>query len=156
MAILKSETNQTRWHRMTPEQQRRRLEQMRAWQAANKDRVRSYYKYQKKTNNAGYGTKQAKAKYEFVRDAKIAIGKCADCEFPCDDITHVCFAFDHIDPSQKRFSLSKNRKYTFDEIRTEIDKCELVCHNCHAIRTYLNGHNRTVDTTSSLDQPTLF
>lgn len=130
---------------MSPEQKARRLETMYAWQAANKDRIRELARkrYKAKPRTGGYGNYERAKKYDHVRDAKILAGQCADCGFPCDEVTHVCFAWDHIDPSTKSFSLSKSHLHTWDEINAELAKCELVCHNCHAIRTYLEGHNRT-------------
>lgn len=157
MAVRKDHTNQSRWHRMTPEQKAARIETMRAWQRANPDRVAKYRAKQSKSQRqTGYGDFTRARKYDYVRDQKIERGHCADCGFPCDEMTHVCFAWDHLDPTQKSFSLSKAHKYTWDEITQEIGKCELVCHNCHALRTYLEGHNRTERNTSSNNQPTLF
>ena len=159
--IRKDHQNVSRWQAMSPEQRARRMESIRAWQAANKDRIRETNRKRYRAKNPqvrqGYARYEAAAKYDHVRDAKIKVGECIDCGFPCDDVTHVCFAWDHIDPSTKSFSLSKAPNRTWDEIDAEIDKCELVCHNCHAIRTYLERHNRTerrqlTDET----QPTLF
>lgn len=39
--------------------------------------------------------------------------------------------FHHIDPSQKDFALSKSTK-SFEELKAEVDKCMLLCANCHA------------------------
>jgi 5-methylcytosine-specific restriction endonuclease McrA len=40
--------------------------------------------------------------------------------------------FHHIDPSQKDFNISHFRKYSFDDItKYELDKCALLCANCH-------------------------
>jgi transposase-like protein len=41
-------------------------------------------------------------------------------------------AFHHIDPSQKDFSLSEKRAWSVPRLIKEVDKCILVCHNCHA------------------------
>lgn len=45
--------------------------------------------------------------------------------------------FDHIDPSTKKFAISRviNRIKDFSRIEAEIAKCEVRCANCHAIRT---------------------
>ena len=60
-------------------------------------------------------------------------GPCVDCggRFPA-----VAMDFDHLDSSDKRWSISgaKNRKWS--DILAEIDKCELVCANCHRVRTH--------------------
>ena len=156
MAVRKDHQNVSKWHAMTPEQKARRLATVRAWQAANKDRVRSYYKKKAKGRPPGYGDYERAKKYNYVRDAKIAIGECADCGFFCDDVSHVCFAWDHQDPLQKSFSLSKAHKYKWEEIDAELAKCELVCHNCHALRTYLEQNHRTESRHLTDDQPTLF
>ncbi len=40
--------------------------------------------------------------------------------------------FHHKDPSKKEFSIAHVKLTTFsDKIRTELDKCELLCANCH-------------------------
>lgn len=40
--------------------------------------------------------------------------------------------FHHTDPSEKDFSISDNFKHrSFEVIRPELDKCILVCSNCH-------------------------
>lgn len=40
--------------------------------------------------------------------------------------------FHHIDPSVKDFNPSSLKRYTFDEkIKNELDKCILLCANCH-------------------------
>lgn len=39
--------------------------------------------------------------------------------------------FHHVDPTQKDFSISKSKGKTFDKIKPELDKCILVCANCH-------------------------
>lgn len=40
--------------------------------------------------------------------------------------------FHHLNPKEKDFNLAHMKKYTFDEkIKKELDKCILVCSNCH-------------------------
>jgi hypothetical protein len=40
--------------------------------------------------------------------------------------------FHHLDPKEKDFNLSNLKKYSFDErVKLELDKCILVCSNCH-------------------------
>ena len=40
--------------------------------------------------------------------------------------------FHHIDPNQKEFSIGSYSYNKFDYLKTELDKCLLVCANCHA------------------------
>ena len=44
--------------------------------------------------------------------------------------------YDHIDPSTKRMNISKMMGYSWSVILEEISKCELLCANCHRIKTY--------------------
>ena len=40
--------------------------------------------------------------------------------------------FHHLNPKEKDFNLSHMKRYTFDDkIKNELDKCVLVCSNCH-------------------------
>jgi hypothetical protein len=40
--------------------------------------------------------------------------------------------FHHFDPITKKFCISQIKNKTEKEIYQELDKCEIVCHNCHA------------------------
>ena len=52
---------------------------------------------------------------------------------------------DHIDPMQKRYTLS-NRSHlgatSWKTLKIEIGKCQVLCRNCHAARTYEEKHNQ--------------
>jgi hypothetical protein len=55
-------------------------------------------------------------------------GKCVKCGY------NKCvraLEFHHIDPSQKDFAPSQNMNMSWDRIKIELDKCILVCSNCH-------------------------
>lgn len=40
--------------------------------------------------------------------------------------------FHHLDPTQKDFSISKVKAWRFDDaIKKELDKCIVLCSNCH-------------------------
>lgn len=51
------------------------------------------------------------------------------------NITALNFDYDfhHLDPNQKDFSIGKQSK-SFAVIRSELDKCVLLCSNCHRKR----------------------
>lgn len=66
---------------------------------------------------------------DFVRKAKDV--PCADCggRFPS-----VCMDFDHI--KDKTFTIAQNKhRWGLKTLQAEIDKCDVVCANCHRIRT---------------------
>lgn len=56
-------------------------------------------------------------------------GKCIHCEY---NNSLVALEFHHVDPSKKDFSISNVRSLTFNNvIKEELDKCILLCSNCH-------------------------
>lgn len=51
--------------------------------------------------------------------------------------------FHHIDPEQKEFSISHRRANKLsDQTKKELDKCIVVCSNCHREQHYKNSDNR--------------
>ena len=48
--------------------------------------------------------------------------------------------FDHIDPSEKKFGIA-DLHAGWDDMITEIDKCRVLCANCHSIHSYVNEHH---------------
>lgn len=62
------------------------------------------------------------------------------CSF-CGENNPVVLDFDHIDPSCKEFNLSDSpRKKSWNKILEEIKKCQVLCSNCHRIKT-MRGRN---------------
>ena len=63
--------------------------------------------------------------------------KCTRCGFnePIPD----CYAFHHRDPTQKDINWGKMKQnnWSIDRIKDELDKCDVLCHNCHSIVHYL-------------------
>jgi predicted HNH restriction endonuclease len=58
-------------------------------------------------------------------------GKCRDCGIKSE--FQEIYDFHHIDPSSKDFAIARNTKI-FNSIRAELEKCVLLCANCHRIR----------------------
>lgn len=56
-------------------------------------------------------------------------GKCQFCGY---DRCISALAFHHLDESTKEFDISGNHALAWERIRIELDKCILVCANCHA------------------------
>ena len=42
--------------------------------------------------------------------------------------------FDHIDKHAKSFGVSSHLSYSLESVKTELDKCQLLCHECHVIK----------------------
>ena len=52
------------------------------------------------------------------------------------------FALDHRDPTQKLFNLSQARSQPAALVLAECRKCELMCHNCHHLKTHKSGDHK--------------
>ncbi len=55
-------------------------------------------------------------------------GKCTKCGY---NKSLAALEFHHIDPSKKDWMPSRLMSYKWEVIKLEIDKCELICSNCH-------------------------
>lgn len=64
-------------------------------------------------------------------------------EKPCSDCGNVfppyCMDFDHL--RDKEFVISNNANTGLARLQAEIDKCDVVCANCHRIRTHKRANN---------------
>lgn len=57
--------------------------------------------------------------------------KCLDCGMS----NPIVLEFDHRDPSTKRFNIADGYLKPKEELLQEVAKCDIVCANCHRIRT---------------------
>lgn len=56
-------------------------------------------------------------------------GKCESCGY---NKCAAALAFHHRDPKKKSFGFGKIRWKSWTELKKELKKCLLLCHNCHA------------------------
>jgi hypothetical protein len=56
-------------------------------------------------------------------------GKCVKCGY---DKCQAALQFHHLDPNQKDFTISHDFSHDVKKLYSEVDKCILVCANCHA------------------------
>lgn len=93
-----------------------------------------YLKLHYKKNPASYlnsSKKSKKRRNELIRKLKEA--PCTDCK---QSFPYYVMDFDHC-RGEKNFLISQaNRRYSDKRILSEIAKCDLVCANCHRIRTF--------------------
>lgn len=68
-------------------------------------------------------------RYRMVAEIKLLVG-CADCGYAENN---EALQFDHL--KDKSFNISNSYLLSVAKILEEIEKCEVVCTNCHAIRT---------------------
>jgi formate-dependent nitrite reductase cytochrome c552 subunit len=78
-------------------------------------------------------TRRQRATLEFLRELRRR--PCADCG---GVFSPWVMDFDHRDPAKKAFNVMSGRAMLRSRSRlmAEIDKCDIVCANCHAARTY--------------------
>lgn len=53
--------------------------------------------------------------------------------------SYVIFDFHHLNPSEKDVDWSKLRLKSDESIKNELNKCVLLCSNCHRKRHHLNS-----------------
>jgi predicted HNH restriction endonuclease len=59
-------------------------------------------------------------------------GKCAICGLEFNGENQTVFDFHHINPEDKLFEIAQSKiSLTNDKMRDELDKCLLLCANCH-------------------------
>lgn len=73
---------------------------------------------------------------EWLNTLKMERG-CIDCGFNSHP---AALHFDHRDPSMKVMAISKMLSFSMEKILAEIEKCDVRCANCHAIRTATEQH----------------
>jgi len=66
---------------------------------------------------------------DYLRDYKLTQG-CVDCGY---NTHHVALDFDHVD-GEKELNVCNAKSIA--QAKKEIEKCEVVCSNCHRIRTF--------------------
>jgi len=96
-------------------------------------------KHKKEYKNVLNRTEEEKKKinYAHVKDFRVRIkeraveykgGKCVICGY---DRCIKALEFHHVNPEEKDFTLGSNTNIAWEKVRKEIEKCILVCANCH-------------------------
>lgn len=92
--------------------------------------TRSHYKRHKRSY-LDRNTRAYQRHRELIRQAKSR--PCADCgiQYP-----YYVMDFDHRDGKNKTFTISEVARITNKSLWREIEKCDVVCSNCHRERTH--------------------
>jgi hypothetical protein len=73
---------------------------------------------------------------EWLIDQKVARVACMDCHKKVERDNTFVFDYDHREPNQKTEAIGTMlHSWTTDRLLHEMDKCDLVCANCHRVRT---------------------
>jgi len=121
---------------------------MKKWRAKNKERELIYSRHYEKNRRCRSKDERKRANYRYndknvtQRRAyfiELLGGKCLNC--PVTDRRLLCF--DHVDPNTKKFQMSGSSlaRRSLESIKEEVAKCQLLCHNCHFLKTLENGDN---------------
>ena len=99
-----------------------------------------YAKNKNKTWSAGY-CKKCSNRYHSKRAQQVKIkmiqykgGKCVDCKLKLEDSHYNVFDFHHLNPDTKDSNFKKIKYQKWEYIKKEINKCVLLCSNCHRLR----------------------
>src|SRR5215467_9540680 len=77
---------------------------------------------------------------QWVNDYKVRVG-CADCGYNAHP---AALDFDHLPGAVKTRDIRSGQNFGWQALMDEIEKCEVVCANCHRIRTVERQARRIV------------
>ena len=97
----------------------------------DKDKQRKYQREWAQKN----GDRARKKKYKKLRAIIIKAKNvpCADCG---EKYPYYVMDFHHVDPSKKNFTMNKHGNRGIEVILAEIEKCIVLCANCHRMREH--------------------
>lgn len=105
----------------------------------NELKKKDEYYYSGGSRSVGYCKKCLNSyHHERVRKVKIKMifykgGKCERCNLSLEDSHYSVFDFHHLDPLLKDVNFRSIKFQKWEKIKNELDKCELLCSNCHRI-----------------------
>ena len=104
------------------------------WKERQKEKNRLKARKYLKNNPEEKKKKNRYATYWRIRKKRELIdykgGECEKCGYSKDVLG--AYDFHHIDPSKKKFGISKWNRLNIKDLIKEVDNCMLVCKNCHA------------------------
>lgn len=117
----------------------RKKKQDPVWMEQRRAKKRAYWATRGKSSQAA---NRAKRRQELL-DRKLHLqrflgGVCKQCGIE----DHRLLDFDHIDPATKAFAISNNFYKPLGDLMAEVEKCQLLCANCHRLKT-LAGKEQT-------------
>ena len=113
------------------------LEYNKKWREENKEYYKEYNEknkkwreeYDKKYRELNREKKREQRKEKRAHCIEYLGGKCVVC-----GTTHN-LQFDHIKREGKKYNITEKLTYKFDNIKEELDKCQLLCAPCHLEKT---------------------
>ena len=87
--------------------------------------------YCKKCHNTYHTKRLANVKLKMI---EYKGNECVDCGLHIDKTHYSVFDFHHINPNEKDLNFKRIKFKSWDKIVYELDKCILLCANCHRLR----------------------
>lgn len=105
------------------------------WVEANQDKMRVYrreYYYKNRDKEKARSLKRRKLVEKEIREYLQNIKISRGCLF-CGEDHVACLDFHHIDPNEKEETISAipKRGWSYERIDKELEKCIVLCSNCH-------------------------
>lgn len=89
-------------------------------------------------NRSEYNQKSKDRRHERkLRALEYKGGICVDCK---QTVHHSAFDFHHIDPQTKHKDPGLMMSHSDEDLFKELDKCILLCSNCHRVRHFHEGY----------------
>lgn len=117
---------------MNQEKIEKRRKYQREWKRKNYDRFKEKVRKAQQKNRAAYLKKAILRSRENKQKAVEYLGnQCKRCEgkFPLE-----VYDFHHRNPIQKDFGIAYIKGRKFENMKEELNKCDLLCANCHRVR----------------------
>ena len=122
---------------MTNSQKEKKAEYDKKYRELNKEKIAEYYQLNKEKISEYYqlnNEKIRKQQREHIKEKRAICleylgGKCVKCG------TIHNLQFDHIKREGKKYEISSRVNNKFDNLKEELDKCQLLCASCHLDKT---------------------
>ena len=103
------------------------------YRANNKEKLREYYSNTKEVQIQQVLQRRENNKAEYIL---LKGGKCEICGFEYNGENAACFDFHHENPEEKEYNSSTAIRLRREKALKELEKCQLVCANCHRLIHY--------------------
>ena len=105
------------------------------WQSMCIDCTKKYHHSHFVDNRASYYASRDRSQQK-IRDWIIQYKQSHPC-VDCKGYFHpAAMHFHHLDPATKVDGIASLSRYSLRRVKDEVAKCELVCANCHAVKTW--------------------
>lgn len=103
------------------------------YKANNKEKLKEYYLNTKEIQIKQVLQRRENNKAEYIL---LKGGKCEICGFEYNGENAACFDFHHENPEEKEYNPSIAIRLRREKALKELEKCQLVCANCHRLIHY--------------------